>query len=147
MSIGTKVIQKALGHLRVHSVLQPASPEAIVEGMDALNSMVAEWQDDWAIEMGCMPLEVPGDELSEPMGATKNIQYCLAMVLSADYPGAQMNPKLPGLADKGFESIKRVWGTVEIPKVVVRGTLPTGQGNKGSGRWHNTFFPKGSEIG
>lgn len=149
MTTGTKVIQKALQHLGVHSKVQPASPEAISDGMDTLNSMVAMWQDDWNIDMGAVPLEVPGDELSEPLGARNALQYCLALELAVDYPGAQVSPVLRSMAEHGFQHILRTWGSVDIPQVVPRNTLPKGQGNKRGGktRWDYTFFPKGAKLG
>lgn len=149
MTTGTKIVQKALSHLSVHSVVQPASSESISDGADTLNSLIAMWQDEWNIDMGCVPLEVPGDDLSEPLGARNDLQYCLAVQLSVDYPGAQVSPMLRALAEKGFQNIVRTWGVLDIPKMVPRNTLPKGQGNKRGGktRWDYTFFPKDSELG
>jgi len=149
MTTGTKVIQRALQHIGAHSPLQPANPEALNNAKDTLNSMLASWEDDWGIVMGTVPLDAIGDELSEPMGARNDIQYILAMALRADFPGSQSDPLLPRMADEGFQRILRTWTTPEIPKAVVRGTLPKGQGNKRGGgiRWDYTFFPKDSEIG
>lgn len=149
MSTGTKVVQRALGHIGVHSPLQPASPEALDVGKDTLNSMLASWLDDWGIDMGTVPLNAIGDELSEPLGATNDIQYNLAMALKIDFPGAQFSPELKQAAAEGFQRILRTWSSPVIPKMIPRSTLPKGQGNKrgGNSRWDSTFFPEGSDLG
>ena len=149
MTVGTKVVQRALGHIGVHSPLQPASPEALEIGRDTLNSMLSGLYDDWGIDLGTVPLDAIGDDLSEPMGARNHIQYMLALQLSIDFPGSQVSQQLKAQADRGLETLKRAYSKVEIPLKVAGTTLPTGQGNKrgGSTRWEPTFYPEGSEIG
>lgn len=149
MTTGTKIVQKALQHLSVHSPLQPAPPESLEDAKDTLNAMISNWQDYWNIDMGAVPLDAIGDDLSEPMGARNEIEYCLALAVAPMFPNAQVSPLLPKLAQEGFQRILATWGEVTIPKVIPRDTLPKGQGNKrgGTTRWKYAFFPKGAEIG
>ena len=147
MTTGTKIIQKSLSYIGAHSVVNPANPESILTGMDTLNGMIAEWQDE-NIEMGAVPLNAPGDELSEPLGTRNNIEFNLAVLLQPLFPGTVVSVELRANALKGFNSIKRKWQTIVIPKKQARGTLPLGQGNRErNGRWLDPFFNEGQEIG
>lgn len=155
MSAGTEVVQRALKHLGVHSPLKPAAPETLEEGKNTLNGMLAMWRDRFSINMGTVPLNAIGDELSEPLGAKNEIEYCLAISMAPMFPGSKIvnNPiawqLLQGQANKGFQSILSTWGTVTIPRIKPRRTLPKGQGNKRGGNWiyDYTFYPAGSELG
>ncbi|MCZ6898288.1 MAG: hypothetical protein O7D95_06250 [Betaproteobacteria bacterium] len=148
MSIGTKVIQNALQQLKVHSVVSPANPESISLGADVLNSMIAEWQ-DLGIDMGVVPLLVPGGELSEPLGTRNGIESNLAVYLQPSFPGTQISQELRTRASKTLAQIKRTWRVTKIPKSRTRSTLPKGAGNKRyCDRFNNPiFFDAGDEIG
>lgn len=149
MSTGTEIVQRALKHLTIHSPLQPASAEALKDGKDTLNGMLSMWRDRFGINMGTVTLNAIGDELSEPLGAKNEIEYCLAMSLAPMFPGAQVSPTLQGQANKGFQSVLSTWGAVTIPRKQPRRTLPKGQGNKRGGNWvyDYTFYPEGSTLG
>jgi hypothetical protein len=148
MSIGTSVIQNGLQHLKAHSVVSPANPESISLGADVLNSMIAEWQ-DLGIDMGVVPLSVPGDELSEPLGARNGIEFNLAIYMQPSFPGTQISPQLRANASKTLAQIKRTWRVTKIPKPQTRSTLPKGAGNSRYCDQHNdsVFFDAGDEIG
>lgn len=149
MSSGTSIIQNALQHLKAHSPLSAANPESILIGKDVLNSMIAEWQDSTPpIDMGCVPLNAPGDNLSEPLGARNGIVFNLSVLLQPLFPGTQISLELGANARRTLAQIKRTWRTTVIPKQVVRGTLPKGAGN----RWCNdstdkVFFDAGDDLG
>lgn len=145
MTTGTKIVQRALGKIGAHSPLQPAPPESIEAAKDTLNSMISEWYDD-GIDLGAVPLNAVGDELSEPSGARNAIQNCLAVTLAPDFPNAQVSTELVKQANKGFMMIESIWGAIEIPKSVGRETRPMGQGTK-LYRWQDGFLTQGSEIG
>ena len=51
MTIGTKIIERSLTHIGVNSPLKSVNPESVTQGMDTLNSMNAELQDE-GIEIG-----------------------------------------------------------------------------------------------
>ena len=144
MTTGTKVIQNALAEIGVHSPVSPASPHAIQRGKEKLNGMIAMWQDK-GIDMGCVPLRVPGSELSEPLGAKNAIEANLALEMAPLFKGSTVSMELKAAARTGYNEIKRQYKTIEIPQPVVRETLPKGQGNK---NYRETpFFKEGSEIG
>lgn len=149
MSAGTKIILPALQRIGAHSSLSPANPESIQTAMEALNSFIAELQDD-NVEMGCIPLEAPGGELSEPLGARNAIINNLAVELQPLFPGTQVSVELRSNALKGMSKIRTQWETVIIPKKIVRDSLPQGQGNKplqGNAVYGHTFFEKGDTLG
>ena len=146
MSTGTEIIQSALEEIRVHTAVQPAPPEAIEIGRKRLNAMIARWEDD-RIRMGCVPLNNPGDELSEPLGARTAIELNLALDLKTKFPGAQVDPDLPANARRHYTTLRRHWQEIEIPKPVVRSTLPKGDGNYNGVYGSNTFFDEDETIG
>lgn len=148
MSTGTKVVRNALRHIGVDSPLQDAPPESYDSGKDALNSLVASLYDEWAIDMGAVPLETIGQELCEPLGATMHLEYMLALAMLPQYPEARPIANLTQLANDGFSSLLKVYGDSSIPKPQVRSTLPKGQGNtRYRYRYQETFFEAGDEIG
>lgn len=146
MSTGTKIVQDALSRIGAHSPIRPASPEAIDSGKDALNSLIAKWQDN-NIEFGAVPLQAVGDELSEPLGLTNTIKDLLSIELSPLFPGSQVSPELRVNASRGYADMAAKFQTVTIPKLVVRSTLPKGQGNQRNRYRSDNFFNDGDELG
>jgi len=145
MTVGTKIIDRALEHIGARSVVSPANPESVQTGKDVLNGMIARWQDD-GIDMGCVPLKEPGSELSEPLGARNGIEFNLAIELIPLFPGANVSPMLVASANKTYNEIRRRWRTITIPKATVRGTYPRGQGNQVYSD-EDIFFDEGEELG
>lgn len=143
MTTGTKIVHGALSRLGAHSIVRPASPESMDIGKDTLNSMIASLQDD-NIKTGAVPLEVVGDELSEPLGITNTIMDMLAVKLQPLFPGTQISQDLRVNANMGYQDIIRKYQAITIPKPVVRETLPIGQGNRND---NQTFFEEGDTIG
>jgi hypothetical protein len=147
MTTGTKIVQGALSRIGAHSIIRPAGPEAIDTGKDTLNSMIAEFQDD-EIDIGAVPLEAVGDELSEPLGLTNTIMDMLAVRMQPLFPGLQISNDLRVNANKGHQNIIVKYQAVTIPKPQTRETLPMGQGNKNrNNSFEQTFFDDGDTIG
>ena len=146
MSTGTEIIQDALSHIGAHSPIKPASPEAIEIGRRILNSLIARWADD-DINFGSVPLQASGDELSEPIGLTSAIVFNLSIELHPLFPGSQVSPFLSTNAIKTYQDMRSKVQVINIPKQVVRKTLPKGQGNKNTRYEDHTFFTKGETIG
>lgn len=150
MSTGTKIVQGALSRLGAHSVVRPAGPEAIETAKDTLNSLIAEWQDD-EIDIGAVPLDAVGDELSEPMGLTNTVMDLLAIRLQPLFPGLKISNDLRVNANKGMQNIIVKYQSITISKPVARETLPMGQGNRGGGQGgtggNQNFFENGDAIG
>lgn len=146
MSTGTAIIERALQGIGAHSRVSPASPDSIVLGMEKLNSMLEMWLSQ-GIAIGFTPLDVPGDELSEPNDTTNGIITNLALELAPDFDNGKVvvSPALARNAKVGYLNIKNLYQTLSIPKKVVSSTLPVGAGNQ---RWSfsRTFFPKGGTI-
>lgn len=139
MSSGTDIVQRALQKLGAHSVASPAPPEAIAWGRDALNSLMQEWESR-QIALGTVPLDSPGDELSEPLDARNAIIENLAVRLYPDFPS---------ISDKTFDALMRNarnsynficahYQTIEIPARHISSTTPLGAGNI-RGRLDRTF--------
>ena len=145
MSTGTYIVTAALQGIGAHTKMKPANPTSLENGLMKLNSYIASLQDD-NTDTGAVPLNVIGDELSEPQGITNYIVENLSILLEPDHPGAQISPQLRVNAAKGAAMIRRKYKTTVIPQQVVRDTLPKGQGNND---YYNdpTFFHKGESIG
>lgn len=143
MSIGTDIIKKAFAEIGAHSVVTPAPAEAIVEGMDKLNSMIQEWESR-DVKIGAVALRVPGDELGEPLDTTEAIVYNLA-IRSAPMFNATVSPELRGLASNTFSIIKGIYRLIEVPRLVPTSTLPRGSGHS-RGVWNRQFMPKGENF-
>lgn len=138
MSSGTSIVQAALQKIGAHTVAAPAAPESIILGMDVLNSMLQEWETR-LIKLGTVPLEAPGEELSEPLDARNTIIECLAVRLYPDFPNKNVSlPSLEKNADKGFAVLKRMYRQIPIPKRGVSSTMPWGVGNKNN-RYSGAF--------
>ncbi len=146
MSTGTDIVTRAMQRIGAHTVLKPANPVALENGMMVLNSYISELQDD-NTDTGAVPLNAIGDELSEPQGITNHIINNLSILLEPDHPGAQISPQLRVNAAKGAAMIRRKYKITTIPKQVVRETLAKGQGNKGYHVYDDTYFQKGETIG
>ena len=81
MSTGTEIIKDALRAIGAHSLAQSAPPEAIEIGMNFLNNMMQLWRSR-SIMIETVPLQVPGDELSEPADSRNAIVFNLAIQMS-----------------------------------------------------------------
>lgn len=147
MSAGTDIVTEALQAISVHSSVQPASPASLQNGFNKLISMVAKWQDD-GIKLGLAPLEVIGDELSEPLSTRNGIIYNLALMCAPDHPGAQVSGELRKQANTEFQWIKRRFKKIDIPRQTARPTYPRGQGvQRERWAWDDAFYVEGEKIG
>ena len=134
---------QALKKLGVQSPFQATNPESVTSALSELNGMISSWFDD-DIDMGCVPLEVIGDELSEPQGARNAIIDNLAIQLQPYFRRAVISDRLRVNASMGKTKIEQQWQNIDIPLKKVRGTLPKGAGNQ---YYEDTFFHEGEEIG
>ena len=109
MSDGTSIIQKALQKIGAHSVISPASAEAILVGKDALNSMIEMWLSK-GIDFGFAPLNAPGDDLNEPADTRNGIIFNLALILAPDFDNGKtvVSRDLKDIARSEFNTIKRL---------------------------------------
>lgn len=130
MSTGTSIIQRALQTIGAHSIVSPADPDSIVLGFERLNSMLEMWL-SIGIVIGFTPLEVPGDELNEPVDTRNGIITNLAVQLAPYFDNGKgiVSPELSRDARLGYFNIKNLYQGVDIPSKVVSSTLPVGSGN------------------
>lgn len=140
MTTGTVIIKDALQNIGAHSIVSPASPEAIDLGMKRLNSMLEMWLTK-NIEIGFTPLKVPGDELNETPDTTNGIVSQLSLLLAPDFSNGKqvVSAELVRNARIQFNDIKNLYKTFTIPKKVVSSTLPLGAGNR-RGRFNDRVF-------
>jgi hypothetical protein len=147
VTTGTDIVHAALQKIGAHSRVQPASPEAMDVGLYRLNSMIAEWQDD-NIELGAVPLETIGEDLSEPLGCRNAIENALALVLAPEFPGSQVSTELERQAKLTYNKLVRRWKVRDVRKTKTRGTLPIGQGNSyWNSRYTRTFLEETEDLG
>lgn len=146
MSTGTVIIQDALRMIGAHSTVAPAEAEAIVLGMTVLNSMLQRWTSQ-DIDIQTTPLEVPGDELSEPNDARNAIVENLALLLSPNFSNGDsiVSPTLRSNANVDYNLVKALYWCGNIPDKVVSATLPKGAGNS-KGVLRETFFGVGTSV-
>ncbi len=145
MSSGTSIITAAAQRIQAHSVAMPITAEGISDGRDRLNSMLQMWESR-NIFLGVVPLNAPGDELSEPMDAKNAIIDNLAIEMAADFGGAVVSNELRQSANRGMEFIEKQYQSVDIPNRAVSELMPMGAGNK-SQRWDRVFIGKGVKLG
>jgi hypothetical protein len=144
MSTGTFIVTRALQKIGAHSKMKAANPDSLENGRETLNSYIS-WLQDNQIDIGAVPLQALGGELSEPQGTTNIIIDNLAILLQPDHEGSQISPQLRINAARGESSLRTSYQIVDIPKPVVRSTLPRGIGNfRRRGR---VFHNKGDTIG
>jgi len=146
MSSGTEIITEALQKIGAASVVAPADPDAIVAGKNALNSMLQQWL-SVGIDMGTVPLDSPGDELSEPMDARNGIVDNLALMLAPFFSNGKqvVTPELSRSAKIGYIFIKKMYQPVVIPQKKVSSTMPMGAGST-RGVWRSTFAENEREL-
>lgn len=146
MSSGTEIITEALQKIGVASVAAPASPEAIDTAKNTLNGMLQMWQ-SVGVDMGVVPLNAPGDELSEPLDARNGIVNNLAIMLAPDFSNGKqvVSPELSRNARIGYTFIKKMYQPVVIPQKKVSSTMPKGAGST-RGVWRSTFAEQNREL-
>lgn len=147
MTIGTKIIKRALQKIGGHSILAPASPENIILGMENLNSMLQQWL-DLDIQLEFTPLKEPGDELSEPTSARNAIISNLALYLGPDFDNGKVviSDNLRVQAQTDYHLIQTLYQIIDIPNLRVSGTTPKGSGNRRVSD-DRVFFRPGEELG
>lgn len=146
MTTGTKIIKRALRRIGAHSIVSPAAPESINDGMDEMNSMLHIWLSK-DIDLGFIPLQVPGDDVAEPADTTTAIVDNLALALSPDYDNGKniVSPNLQRNADRGYTRVKNLYQKLSIPCKGVSSTLPVGEGNRRRFT-SRTYFGKDATI-
>ena len=146
MSSGTSIIEDALKRIGVHSVVVPASPEDIASGKDALNSMLQLWI-SWGIRIQVVPLDAPGDELSESIDIRNAVVDNLALQLAPFYDNGKgiVSQELRDNARRLFNQVKDLYQEFDVPKKVVSGLLPRGAGHS-AGTRAQIFSGKGATL-
>lgn len=130
MSSGTEIIHSALRKIGAHSVISPASPESVDAARDTLNSMIQSWLSK-GIDMGCLPLKAPGDELNEPLDAKHDIISNLAVMLAPEFDNGKVvvSATLQRQAVAGLRSIRKLYQTITVPAKKVSSNMTMGAGS------------------
>ena len=141
MSTGTDIIRDALSEIGVVSVVSPAAPETIEAGRKKLNSMLELWLSK-NIVLGTRPLDVAGDELSEPADARNAIVTNLALELAPLFDNGKqiVSPNLRSNARRNYVNIRRLYGRVMVPEKVLSSTTPLGAGNYQDDSFYSRTF-------
>lgn len=143
MSTGTKIIEFSLKLINAHSIAAPADPESISIGKDMLNGMMEAWESKNII-LGTSPLKVPGDDLNEPADAFLGIVNNLAVQMGPMF-GKPVSQDVKINARTGMIEIKKLFWQITVPKKIVDGNLPMGEGNN-RGFDERVFFGSGQSL-
>ncbi len=141
MSTGTEIIQNAMERIGAHSIHQPAEPSDIIKGMDILNSMLQLWI-SWGVDIQTVPIDQPGQDLSEPPDAKNAIIDNLALAMAPNFDNGKVivSPRLMANAMRGIQQIRTLYRKFKVPRKRPSSLLPRGAGNsKGSFR-RDIFF-------
>jgi hypothetical protein len=141
MSTGTEIIQSGLERIGAHSIHQPAAPEDIIKGMSILNSMLQLWI-SWGVDIQTVPIDAPGQDLSEPPDAKNAIIDNLALMMAPNFDNGKVivSASLVANAKRGITQIRTLYRKFTVPRKRPSSTLPRGAGNsKGSFR-RDIFF-------
>lgn len=146
MSTGTTLVKRALSRIGANSIVQPATGNTINDAFEVLKSMIQLWE-SWGIDLGVVPLEVVGDDLSEPPDSTNAIINNLALELAPDFSNGKqvISPALVRQANMDFWRVETLYQTFTVPNKVVSKTLPVGQGNS-KGIYRRTFFGPNATV-
>jgi len=131
MSSSTDIITKAYKRIGAYTVFNIPPDEAIIEGMEALNGMLDRWRSKF-INIPFVNIDVPGQELAEPVDATEAIIDNLAIQLSSNFSNGSLvvvSQDLRTNARVGFIDLKKAYRCMPIPKFTLSSTTPVGQGN------------------
>lgn len=131
MSTGTFIITKAYARIGAYTVFNIPPTEAIIDGMTALNGMLDRWRSKF-IDLPFINIDVPGQQLAEPVDATEAIIDNLAIQLSTSYSSGSLNlvsQELRTNAKVGLIDLKKAYRCQPIPKFTLSSTTPVGQGN------------------
>ena len=141
MTTGTVIIKRA-----AQKIGAPTTSEAILSGMEQLNSMMEGWLTD-GIQIGFTPLSVPADDLNEPPDAFNAIVTNLAIELAPDYDNGKVivSQDLRRNATVSKTLIRNHYQRITVPGKIVSSTLPRGAGNRDFFRGRQ-FFGKGQSI-
>lgn len=146
MSSGTELIHAALKRIGAHSVVSPADPETVDTARNTLNSMLEGWRSK-GIDMGTVPINAPGDEVSEPLDVRQAIIDNLAMLLAPNKSSGKpvVSPELRVAAASGMRSIRVLYQKINVPNKKVSSTMPMGAGST-RGVWASNFAGQDREI-
>jgi len=140
MSTGTELIQTALKKIGAHSRLAPASSDTILDGRDALNSMLEVWRSKGII-LDVVPLNAPGDDLGEPADTRNAIINNLAIEMATFFDNAsqRVSDTLRLNARNSYNDVKDLYWNPDVTIQTRANQLPAGEGNP-----YETFFRSGS---
>ena len=146
MSTGTAIITDALKAIAATSYFEEAPPESIIDGMNALNSMLETWRSK-GILINTIPLEEPGDNLNEPPDSRNAIVWNLAMDMAPYFNTGQtvVTPALAANAKRSYAFVSDVYRQIIIPPKTVSSTTPVGEGNR-RGVNIRVYFPRGAKL-
>ena len=120
-----EIVTAALRLLEVQTTESPVEAPEAVDGLEALNDMMNEWNVD-GIDVGYESLEVPSDILYVDLGSVGAIKSNLAVYIAPEY-GRVVTPELLKRAKTGKASLR---GSLKLNPAQFPDTLPVGSGNE-----------------
>lgn len=126
MATAQNVIEGALKLLGVQAAETPIEASEAIDGLDALNNMMAEWEED-GIHTGFIPLQDITTTVNVPNSAIGAIKAKLALYVAPEY-NKVVTIALAARAKDSFTSLRA--SLVRLNASEFPDTLPRGSGNE-----------------
>jgi hypothetical protein len=138
MTTATQIISGALKLLGVRAAESPITAVELQDGLEALNDMGAEWEED-GIRIGFEPVTDATADLGIPRSSVSAFKANLAIRIAPEYSRI-VSPALAKLGDDTMDALTK--SVVFIGNVQYPGTLPLGSGNECDDFTDQRFFPQ-----
>lgn len=127
MAQALQIIERAFSKIGVKASETPLTASEIEDGLDTLNDLLSEWNNDGTLK-GAVPLANVNDDLNLPRFALGALKANLAMRIAPEYDRVV----LPGLLMEATDTLSNlIKSSIDLRTINFPSTLPIGDGNQG----------------
>jgi len=127
MAEALHIIERAFLKIGVKAAETPLTASEIEDGLDTLNDLLSEWNNDGTLK-GAVPLANVNDDLDLPRFALGALKANLAMRIAPEYDRVV----LPGLLMEATDTLSNlIKSSIDLRTINFPSTLPIGDGNQG----------------
>lgn len=144
MSTKAEIVNAAYDEIRISGLTVNPSPSDLVDGLERLEDMMAEFQMNYNMALGYNFENSPN--INSETGVTRNfnpmMKYCLATRLIPMF-NKQVPPKLLQLESAAFSGAQGINAAMNMREVQPPRTMPRGSGNtfRGIDTWQRFMVP------